>query len=90
MHYYLKWFIFMMCSLFLTACSHTPPDQTRFVQYSQTLPPVFVPPGIKNPTGLSYYPVPPVAVNGMLGVKPPLNPPGAQLTVYKKVILPAP
>jgi uncharacterized lipoprotein len=91
MRYFLKLLFFsIFFGLSLTACSHTPPDQTRFVQYAQTLPPIQTPPDVKNPTRESYYPVPPLAVYGPVGIKPPLNPPGAHLTPLKNVTLPAP
>jgi|GEM_PF-4272459 len=76
--------------LAVTACSHTPPEQSRFVRYAATLPPIQVPPGIPNPTGESYYPVPPVPMMMPLGTQPPLAPPGSQLAAQKKVKLPAP
>lgn len=90
MRFYLKPFIFSSLGLLLTACSHTPPDQTRFVQYAKTLPPITVPSGIKNPTAVSYYPVPLVTTTAPWGVKPPLMPPGSVLVVNRNARLPAP
>lgn len=90
MRFYIKPLIFSSFGLFLTSCSHTPPDQTRFVQYAQTLPPLTVPADIKNPTAQSYYPVPPVTITAPWGVKPPLAPPGSQLVANRNVSLPAP
>lgn len=90
MRFYLTALIFSSFTVLLTACSHTPPDQTRFVQYAQTLPPITVPAGIKDPTAASYYPVPPVTMTAPWGVKPPLTPPGAQLVANRNIVLPAP
>lgn len=87
---YLKIGFGWLLLLALTACAHKAPDKTRFAQYAQTLPPINVPPGIKDPTGESYYPVPPVPLTAPFGTPPPLEPPGSQLTVQKQIKLPAP
>ena len=74
----------------LTACAHRQKEDPQFIRYAATLPPIVVPPGIENPTGESYYPVPPVAMTAPLGTIPPLVPPGSHLAVQKNVKLPAP
>lgn len=66
----------------LAACAHSSsssPTETKFVKYATTIPPIVVPRGAHNPTGESYYPIPPVTSNAALGVKPPLTPPGSSL-----------
>jgi uncharacterized lipoprotein len=76
--------------LLLAACSSAPQDR-RYVQYAATLPPIQTPSGIKNPTGESYYPVPPVRMTQPLGTEPPVEPPGSNLVKQQnKVPLPVP
>jgi uncharacterized lipoprotein len=86
---YLKSGFGLGLAAFLSACSHTPPSESRFAEYAQTSHPLVVPAGIKNPTGTSYYPVPPVALKAPVGTKPPLAPPGSHLVVEKKKKAPA-
>lgn len=86
----LKHGLWLVLLLTLSACSHWRSGQTRFAEYAQTLPPIVVPSGIKNPTEASYYPVPPVAMRAPLGTTPPLTPPGSHLTPYKQAQLPPP
>ena len=76
--------------VFIAACSSSP-EKSRFVEYAATIPPIQVPPGIKNPTSEPYYPIPPIALRAPVGVKPPLAPPGSQLQSQRnKVKLPPP
>lgn len=80
----------MLMVLSIAACSHSP-EKSRFVEYAATIPPIQVPPGIKNPTSENYYPIPPVALTMPVGTKPPLAPPGSQLTKQRNnVKLPPP
>lgn len=74
----------------MVACSHSNSQSTQFMQYAETLPPITVPPGIKNPTAESYYSVFPVHSTAPLGTEPPLEPPGSDLTVKKQIKLPVP
>lgn len=77
-------------SLMLAACSSAPQDR-RYVKYAATLPPIQTPPGIKNPTQESYYPVPPVRITKPIGTRPPRTPPGANLRPQQvKAKLPEP
>jgi uncharacterized lipoprotein len=77
--------------LSIAACSNSSPEKSRFVEYAATIPPIQVPPGIKNPTSESYYPIPPIALATPFGTKPPLTPPGSQLQSQRnKVKLPPP
>jgi uncharacterized lipoprotein len=87
----MRYLLWLALFLTLTACSHSSRQESnRFVKYAATIPPITVPPGIQDPTGESYYPVPPILLRAPLGTKPPLEPPGREFTVYKKVQLPAP
>ncbi len=87
---YLKSYIWLVLAVFLSACSHSRPSESKFVEYSGTTHPLIVPPGISNPTEVSYYPVPPVPLNAPVGAKPPLAPPGSHLVVEKKKKAPPP
>ncbi len=85
----MRYFLCFILLLALTGCaSH--PGQTKFTEYANTIPSIIVPAGIKNPTAESYYPIPPVVMVMPIGVKPPLAPPGSQLTVNTKTSLPKP
>lgn len=88
---YIKYFVGLAVLTAITACSHSSPDQSRYMKYAATIPPVNVPADIKNPTGDSYYPIPPVAFTAPIGTQPPLVPPGATLVSQKsKAQLPVP
>lgn len=87
---YLKFWACLFMVLFVAACSSNP-EKSRFAEYATTIPPIQVPPGIKNPVGESYYPIPPVALTMPFGTKPPLTPPGSMLAPQKsKAQLPPP
>ena len=76
--------------LLLTACSHSHHAETKFAKYANTIPSVQTPAGIKNPTGESYYPIPPITLTQPVGSKPPVTPPGSHLVIQKNATLPAP
>lgn len=73
----------------LTACSshsvnpgsnpYAKKESEAFIKYAQSLPPVTVPPGVPDPSGEAYYPVPQVSMKAPFGTKPPLTPPGSRL-----------
>ncbi len=85
---YLKSCFWVGLAVFLSACSHSRPSESKFVEYAGTTHPLVVPPGISNPTEVSYYPVPPVLLKAPVGAKPPLAPPGSHLVVEKKKKVP--
>jgi uncharacterized lipoprotein len=87
---YLKSCFWLGLAVFLSACSHSRPSESKFVGYAETTHPLIAPPGIKNPTETSYYPIPPVALKAPVGAKPPLAPPGSHLVVEKKKKVPPP
>lgn len=66
--------------LVVAGCSGSNTQRSsKFIAYANTIPPIVVPPGIKNPTDESYYPVPPVQYKAPFGTVPPLTPPGSQV-----------
>lgn len=75
---YIKWLLVLML-IVVVGCAESTQRSPKFIAYANTIPPIVVPPGIKNPTDEGYYPIPPVQYKAPYGTVPPLTPPGSQI-----------